>query len=142
MNSTDLGPIANPASLAPRKSRVRAFAWLSLVTLLGVGGAAYFGAHTASAGEHAAAPAATAPPPPKVTVAPVEERTITDHRELLGRVEPIESVEIRPRVSGHIENVRLQAGQSVKKGDVLFTIDPAGIRPSSIWRRPVWKRPA
>lgn len=124
MNSTDLGPIETPAAPAPQKSRLRAFAWLSLVTLLGVGGAAYFGTRTATAGENAAAPAPGAPPPPKVTVATVEERTITDHRELLGRVEPIESVEIRPRVSGHIENVRLQAGQSVKKGDVLFTIDP------------------
>lgn len=74
-----------------------------------------------------AAPAA-APAGPKVTVAPVEQRIVTEHRELLGRVEAVESVELRPRVSGHIDEVRLQAGQLVKKGDVLFTIDPRWYR--------------
>ncbi len=72
--------------------------------------------------------AAPAPAGPKVTVASVEQRTVTEHRELLGRVEAVESVELRPRVSGHIDEVRLQAGQLVKKGDVLFTIDPRWYR--------------
>jgi RND family efflux transporter MFP subunit len=49
---------------------------------------------------------------------------VIDHRELLGRVDARETVEVRPRVSGHIEEVRLQAGQIVEKGDVLFVIDP------------------
>jgi RND family efflux transporter MFP subunit len=49
---------------------------------------------------------------------------VTHHRELLGRVDARETVEVRPRVSGHIEEVRLQAGQIVEKGDVLFVIDP------------------
>jgi multidrug efflux pump subunit AcrA (membrane-fusion protein) len=71
-----------------------------------------------------AAPSSQAPPPPKVTIAPVEQRTVINHRELLGRVEARESVEVRPRVSGHIASVQLQAGQTVKKGDVLFVIDP------------------
>lgn len=75
----------------------------------------------------AAAPVA-APAGPKVTIAPVEQRIVTEHRELLGRVEAVESVELRPRVSGHIDEVRLQAGQLVNKGDVLFTIDPRWYR--------------
>ena len=33
-------------------------------------------------------------------------------------------VELRPRVSGHIQEVRFQSGQLVKKGEVLFVIDP------------------
>jgi membrane fusion protein, multidrug efflux system len=74
-----------------------------------------------------AAPA-TAPVGPKVTIAPVEQRTVIEHRELLGRVDAIESVELRPRVSGHIDEVRLQAGQLVNKGDILFTIDPRWYR--------------
>lgn len=74
-----------------------------------------------------AAPVAV-PAGPKVTVAPVEQRIVTEHRELLGRVEAVESVELRPRVSGHIDEVRLQAGQLVNKGDVLFTIDPRWYR--------------
>jgi RND family efflux transporter MFP subunit len=65
-----------------------------------------------------------APPPPVVTVAPVEQREITEWSEFTGRTEAVESVEVRPRVSGHIQEVRFQSGQLVKKGDVLFVIDP------------------
>lgn len=65
-----------------------------------------------------------APPPPAVTVAPVEHQQIVEWEEFTGRTEPVESVEIRPRVSGYIQDVKFQSGQLVKKGDVLFTIDP------------------
>jgi RND family efflux transporter MFP subunit len=65
-----------------------------------------------------------APPPPLVTVAPVAQKEIVEWSEFTGRVEPVESVEVRPRVSGYIQEVRFQSGQMVKKGDVLFVIDP------------------
>jgi RND family efflux transporter MFP subunit len=71
-----------------------------------------------------AAESAVAPPPPAVTVAPVERREVVDQEEFTGRVEPVETVEIRPRVSGFIQEVKFQSGQLVKKGDVLFVIDP------------------
>jgi RND family efflux transporter MFP subunit len=64
------------------------------------------------------------PPPPAVTVAPVEQKEIVEWSEFTGRVEPVESVEVRPRVSGYIQEVRFQSGQLVKKGEVLFVIDP------------------
>jgi RND family efflux transporter MFP subunit len=64
------------------------------------------------------------PPAPSVTVAPVEQREIVEWDEFTGRTEPVESVEVRPRVSGYIQEVRFQSGQLVKKGDVLFVIDP------------------
>ncbi len=64
------------------------------------------------------------PPPPSVTVAPVERKEIVEWDEFTGRIEPVEAVEVRPRVSGYIERVRFQSGQLVKKGDVLFEIDP------------------
>src|SRR6185436_18284216 len=64
------------------------------------------------------------PAPPSVTVAPVEEKEIVEWAEFTGRTESVESVEVRPRVSGYIQNVRFQSGQLVKKGDVLFIIDP------------------
>lgn len=64
------------------------------------------------------------PPPPTVTVAPVEQKEIVEWSEFTGRVEPVESVEVRPRVSGYVQEVRFQSGQLVKKGDVLFVIDP------------------
>src|SRR5512146_1172945 len=64
------------------------------------------------------------PPAPSVTVAPVEQREIVEWNEFTGRTEPVESVEIRPRVSGYVQAVSFQSGQLVKKGDVLFVIDP------------------
>src|SRR6266436_199412 len=64
------------------------------------------------------------PTPPAVTVAPVEQREIVEWDEFTGRTEPVEMVEVRPRVSGYIQEVRFQSGQLVKKGEVLFVIDP------------------
>ena len=72
----------------------------------------------------AAKAAPQTPPPPTVTVAPVEQRELVEWDEFTGRTEPVESVEVRPRVSGYIQEVRFQSGQLVKKGDVLFVIDP------------------
>lgn len=62
--------------------------------------------------------------PPVVTVAQVDQQEITEWSDFTGRTDAVESVELRPRVSGHIQEVRFQAGQLVKKGDVLFVIDP------------------
>jgi len=64
------------------------------------------------------------PPVPAVTVAPVQTREIVEWEEFTGHTEPVEAVEVRPRVSGYVEQVRFQSGQLVKKGDVLFVIDP------------------
>src|SRR5882672_3198628 len=69
-------------------------------------------------------PAAQNQAPPSVTVAPVEQKEIVEWDEFTGRTEPVETVEVRPRVSGHIEEDRFQSGALVKKGDVLFIIDP------------------
>lgn len=71
----------------------------------------------------AAAPKPIGPPPPAVTVAAVEQRDIIETAEFTGRVDALETVEIRPRVSGHVMAVKFQAGQLVLQGDVLFEID-------------------
>jgi RND family efflux transporter MFP subunit len=71
-----------------------------------------------------AAPAASAAAPAVVTVAPSESIPFTPTETLSGRIEAVESVEIRPRVSGYLTEVRFQAGQVVRKGQVLFVIDP------------------
>ena len=63
-------------------------------------------------------------PAPSVTVAPVEQREIVEWDEFTGRTEPVESVEVRPRVSGYIQKAQFQSGQLVRKGEVLFSIDP------------------
>jgi len=64
-----------------------------------------------------------APPLPTVTVAPVLQRDVVTRDEFTGRLDAVDSVEIRPRVSGYLEEVRFRSGQLVKKGDVLFVID-------------------
>jgi RND family efflux transporter MFP subunit len=68
--------------------------------------------------------AQSAPPPPQVSVAQVLSRQVTDFDELTGRFEAVERVELRPRVSGYISSVNFVQGKEVRKGDVLFVIDP------------------
>jgi membrane fusion protein, multidrug efflux system len=64
-----------------------------------------------------------APPPPAVTVANPVKRKVSDFDEYVGRFVPIDSVEVRARVSGYLEKVHFTDGQIVKEGDLLFTID-------------------
>ena len=66
-------------------------------------------------------PAAGGPP---VTAAVVLEKTVNETQEFSGRLEAVERVDIRSRVSGFINQVNFKPGSLVKKGDVLFVIDP------------------
>lgn len=68
--------------------------------------------------------AAQAPAVPKVTVAKVIEQPINEWDEFTGRLEAPETVEVRPRVSGQIDQVAFTEGAQVRKGDLLFQIDP------------------
>jgi RND family efflux transporter MFP subunit len=68
--------------------------------------------------------AGQAPPPPQVSVAPVLEKRVKDWDEFTGRFQAVETVEIRPRVSGYIDRVAFKEGSLVKSGDLLFVIDP------------------
>lgn len=63
-------------------------------------------------------------PPQPVTLAPVVERPLVEWGEFSGRIEAVQSVELRPRVSGYLTEVRFQAGALVKENEVLFLIDP------------------
>lgn len=63
------------------------------------------------------------PPPPQVSVAEVVVEQVNDWHEFTGRVESPEAVEIRPRVSGYIREVRYTEGREVARGDLLFVID-------------------
>ncbi|WP_137154944.1 efflux RND transporter periplasmic adaptor subunit [Rhizobium sp. FKL33] len=74
----------------------------------------------------AAAPATPAAPPAvPVTVAIIEAKSITAWEEFSGRLEAVERVQIRPRVSGVIQTIAFREGALVKAGDPLFTLDPA-----------------
>jgi RND family efflux transporter MFP subunit len=67
-------------------------------------------------------------PAPQVSVASTLERDVTEWDEFTGRLEAVESVEVRPRVTGYIESVNFTEGSIVKKGDLLFVIDPRPYR--------------
>jgi RND family efflux transporter MFP subunit len=72
------------------------------------------------------------PPPPEpaptVIVATPIVRDVRDWDDYAGRFEAVESVEVRPRVSGMLQAVHFRDGQNVKKGQLLFTIDPRPIQ--------------
>lgn len=65
-----------------------------------------------------------APPPPKVTVSQPSIREVVEWEEYTGRLEAAESVEVRARVNGYLQSIHFKDGAVVKKGDLLFVIDP------------------
>jgi RND family efflux transporter MFP subunit len=69
-------------------------------------------------------PAPDAFPPVEVTVATPLARDITDWDEYTGRLAAVDTVEIRARVAGYVQSVHFTDGALVKKGDLLFVIDP------------------
>lgn len=71
----------------------------------------------------AAAGAQQMPPAPEVGVARVLTRSVREWDDFNGRVAAVETVELRPRVSGYVERVAYEEGQIVVKGDLLFVID-------------------
>jgi RND family efflux transporter MFP subunit len=105
---------ARDAGFAPRAMR-----GLGLVTMLVAAGLVVSGCSDAQ-GE-----AAAAPPAPEVTVASPLTRSVNVYDEVVGRFEAVQAVEIRAQVSGRLAKVHFEDGQTVRAGDVLFTIDPA-----------------
>ncbi len=85
------------------------------------GGYWYF-QHSGAAPVQPAQAAAAAVLP--VTVSKPRVETITEWDEFTGQFEAVDSVEIRARVSGYLDTIGFEDGQMVKKGDMLFVIDP------------------
>lgn len=71
-----------------------------------------------------AQPSSGPPPAAPVSVAPAVQRAVTDSEEFSGRLEAAEFVELRPRVAGVIERIHFEDGALVRKGQLLFSIDP------------------
>lgn len=67
---------------------------------------------------------AEVPQPPEVMVAKVISKPIIDWDEYTGRFQAVDTVEVRPRVSGYIDKVLFREGQTVRQNDVLAVIDP------------------
>jgi multidrug efflux system membrane fusion protein len=104
----------------PFKRKLVAASAISLAVIAGV--ATIY--HTYGGAPVTEAAAAAAPPAADVDVATVISKSITDYQEYSGRIEAINDVETRPLVSGTIVAVHFRDGAMVKKGDLLFTIDP------------------
>lgn len=108
---------ANETSRSLPRRRLVIAAALAGFALAG-GGMAIYSAHADSP-----APAA-APQAAQVDTAQVVNRAIIDWQDFSGRLEAVDRVEIRPQVSGILTQVHFRDGSPVRKGDVLFTIDP------------------
>jgi multidrug efflux system membrane fusion protein len=96
----------------------------SVSVLLGLGALAallFIGAGHSRAKPQAAANAAALP---QVTVAEVIHRPLREWQEFSGRLQAVSTVEIRPRVTGYVDVVVFADGARVKKGQLLFQIDP------------------
>jgi len=105
------------------KSRDRMLPFLRPGALLAAAAlAALATASVAGCSSHAA-PAAAMPPPPEVSVAQVLVRDVHQWDDFTGRVAAVQTVELRPRVSGYVEKVAYVEGREVAKGDLLFVID-------------------
>ena len=94
--------------------RTTLIALVSLITL----------ATTACTETTETAVAAPAPPPVEVDVAIPLTHTLTDWDEFTGRFEAINDVQLRARVTGYLVEKKFDDGDFVKKGDVLYVIDP------------------
>ena len=95
-----------------------------VVLALGAAGVAVLIAGCSDATGKAAEAQTQAQAGPPVSAAVVVEKPVADTQEFSGRLEAVEHVEIRPRVSGFITAVNCKPGATVRKGDVLFVIDP------------------
>ena len=69
-------------------------------------------------------PPVAEPQPPPVRVSKPLDRKVPDYDHYDGRIAAVETVELRARIRGHLIKVNFQDGQMVKKGDLLYEIDP------------------
>lgn len=106
-------------SSTPRFNRLGAIAGAAALVALGTIG---FGQFNRSA----QADAGAAPPPATpVSVAQVVSQDVSAWQEFSGRLEAVDRVDVRARVSGAVQSVHFREGGLVKAGDLLVTIDPA-----------------
>ena len=95
-----------------RQHRLSGLSALVALMMIGCGNPADPGAKSAQ------------PPSPAVKIARPWAQDVTEWDEYTGRIEAVSSVDVRARVSGYLEKVNFKAGAKVKKGDLLFLIDP------------------
>jgi membrane fusion protein, multidrug efflux system len=102
----------------------RIFHKSSFPVLLGLVAIAVFALYSSAGHSRAKAPAAAQPTLPQVQVAEVIHRPLREWQEFSGRLQAVNTVDVRPRVSGYVDRVAFTDGARVKKGQLLFQIDP------------------
>lgn len=120
--SREIAPAVNEAKLPVPEVSARRLSRRNQFGIAGVALAALAIAAVSGFGGNEAQ--ADAPPPPNVTVSQPLERSIVEWDDYTGRFEASQAVEIRPRVSGQLVGVHFQDGDFVRKGQLLFTVDP------------------
>jgi membrane fusion protein, multidrug efflux system len=93
--------------------------WIFALLALAVVGGSW-----ALLGHSADTHAQTAPAAPAVTVAQVLVRPVDDADEFTGRLQAVDTIQLRPRVGGYVDSVHFQEGALVRKDQLLFRIDP------------------
>jgi RND family efflux transporter MFP subunit len=88
-----------------------------MLTMCGVVALAWFGVGCGRSED-------AGPPAPKVSVARPIVREIVEWDEYTGRLQALDEVEVRPRVSGYVDSIHFADGAIVREGDLLFVIDP------------------
>jgi multidrug efflux system membrane fusion protein len=99
--------------------------WVLLIAAVGLLG--YFGwqqYHGANQPTPANSAQKSAPPPVRVTIAPVQKADFPVYLTGLGNVQGFNTVTVRTRVDGQIDKIAFKEGQAVKQGDLLAEIDP------------------
>jgi membrane fusion protein, multidrug efflux system len=108
--SQELFAFFNTRTILTIVKRLLTVAWFAAVSLIVV--------------DCSKSPANRGAPPLPVNVVTAVEKEVNEWDEFTGRLDPVESVEIRPRVSGYITEIHFEAGAIIKKGDLLYVIDP------------------
>jgi multidrug efflux system membrane fusion protein len=102
----------------------RIFHRSSFPVVLGLAAIAAIALYSSAGHSRAKAPMTAQPPLPQVEVAEVIHRPLREWQEFSGRLQAPNTVEVRPRVSGYVDRVAFTDGARVKKGQLLFQIDP------------------
>jgi RND family efflux transporter MFP subunit len=87
-----------------------------------------FTALATAAPEVGCQPVSAAPDAPEVAVCHPVSREVVDYDDFTGRIEAAQSVDIKARVSGYLTAIYFKEGSAVKRGDLLFEIDPRPYR--------------
>jgi RND family efflux transporter MFP subunit len=114
------GPDARGPILPGRRGRRALLTVVAGLAIAGIAVAAYLHFSRAAQSDAAIPP----PPPPTVTVSLPLHQEITEWDEFTGQFAAVDFVEVRARVGGYLTEIHFRDGQMVKKGDLLFVIDP------------------